>query len=355
MGIPCEAPRSICILRLSALGDVTHVVPLVRNLQAAFPECRITWIVGKLEARLVGDLPGVEFMAVDKNRGWRAYLDLRRALAGRSFDALLHCQVAFRANLLATAVHARRRIGYDAARSKDMHALVVRERIAPGQGQHVLEAIGSFARPLGLEPPATPRWDIPIPDEARAFAERLLPGSQPTLIVAPCSSHPRRNWLPERYAAVADHAITRHGYRVMLCGGPSPDERRMGDAILHAMKSRDQAVDLIGKDTLKRFLALAERARVVLSPDSGPMHMANAVGTPVIGLHAASNPARSGAYSSRAWAVDRYDAAARRYRGVPADALPWGTKLEYPGVMELVETEAVLETLDRFASTQPLR
>ncbi len=125
----------------------------------------------------------------------------------------------------------------------------------------------------------------------------------------------------------------------------------MGDAILAAMHEREGVLDLIGKDTLKRYLALAARATLVLSPDSGPMHMANAVGTPVLGLHAASNPARSGAYGSRQWAVDRYDAAARKYRGVPAQALAWGAKVEYPGVMELVETEAVIETMDRFVAS----
>lgn len=346
-----DPPVSICILRLSALGDVTHVVPLVRNLQSALPACRLTWIVGKLEARLVGDLPGVEFIVLDKGSGASAYFALRNALKGRRFDALLHCQVAFRANVLATAVSAKRRIGYDLARAKDLHGLVIDERIAPGHRQHVLEAIGSFATPLGVAP-APPVWDIPIPDEAHAFAEHVLPGPQPTLIVAPCSSHARRNWLPERYAALADHAMTRHGWRVALCGGPSTLERGMGDAILARAREPSGIVDLVGKDTLKRFLALAKRATLVLSPDSGPMHMANAVGTPVLGLHAASNPARSGAYLSRAWAVDRYDAAARRYRGVAADTLPWGTKLEYDGVMELVETEAVLDTLDRFAAAR---
>ena len=99
-------------------------------------------------------------------------------------------------------------------------------------------------------------------------------------------------------------------------------------------------------DTLKQFLAMAQRAVALVTPDSGPMHMANAMGTPVIGLHAASNPARSGPYSSRQWCVDRYDAAARRFRGKPAAALPWGSKLEYPGVMDLVETDAAIERLD---------
>ena len=111
-------------------------------------------------------------------------------------------------------------------------------------------------------------------------------------------------------------------------------------------------IDLIGKDTLKQFLALARRATLVLSPDSGPMHMSNAVGTPVLGLHAASNPKRSGPYSSIDWCVDRYDAAARRFRGVPAAALPWGTKLEHEGVMSLIETEAVTATLDRFMAAR---
>src|SRR5690606_37377210 len=102
------------------------------------------------------------------------------------------------------------------------------------------------------------------------------------------------------------------GWQVILCGGPSAFEREFGDAIIAHMKS--SPLDLIGKDTLKELLALLERADLVLAPDSGPMHMANAVGTPVLGLHAASNPVRSGPYSDRQWCVDRYDAAARKYR-----------------------------------------
>jgi heptosyltransferase I len=226
-----------------------------------------------------------------------------------------------------------------------LHGLFVRERIADRPGIHVLDAIGSFAEPLGVTPRAV-RWDIPVPEAAHAFAQEHLPGAQRTLLLSPCSSHTVRNWLPERYAAVADHAIRRHGLRVALCGGPSALERNVGDAIIAAM--RERPLDLIGKDTLKQFMALSQRALAILTPDSGPMHIANAVGTPVLGLHAASNPRRSGPYSSIEWCVDRYDAAARKFRGKPASELPWGTKLEHPGVMELIETEAVIERLDAF-------
>ncbi len=336
-------PHSICILRLSAIGDATHVVPLVHTLRAGCPDATITWVIGQIEAKLLAGLPGVRFIVVDKLRGWRSFGDLRRALTGERYDVLLQCQVSLRANLLAQAIRAERRIGFDHARSKDLHGLRLTERIPAGTRMHQLDAIGSFALPLGLRP-LPPRWEIPVSAADHAAAAELLPGDRPTLLISPCSSHPRRTWRAERYAAVADHAVRRHGLRVAICGGRSAAERAMGDAILAAMRA--SAIDLIGRDTLKQFLALCQRSIALLTPDSGPMHMANAVGTPVIGLHAASNPARSGPYSDRRWCVDRYDAAARQYRGVPADALPWGTKLEYDGVMDLIETDAVIERLD---------
>jgi len=338
-------PQSICLLRTSALGDVTHVVPLVRTLQSAWPQTRLTWIVGKLEHKLVGDIAGVEFLIFDKSVGWRGFRNLRTQLAARRFDVLLHLQVALRANLVSALVHAPLRIGYDRARSKDLHGLFVNQRIEQRSGEHVLDAMASFLEPLGLRQTQV-RWDIPIADSAHAFAAQHLPGDTPTLLVSPCSSHPVRNWLPERYAAVADHAAAG-GWRVALCGGPSTYERGFGNAIVE--KCRRKPLDLIGRDTLKQFLALAQRATLILTPDAGPMHMANAVGAKVLGLHAASNPQRSGPYSDRRWCVDRYDAAARRFRGTPAAELPWGTKLEYPGVMELIETEAVIERIEAFA------
>ena len=339
-----HAPESLCLLRTSALGDATHVVPLVRTLQSAWPQTRLTWIIGKLEHKLVGDVPGVEFVVFDKAAGIGGYRAVRHALADHRFNALLHMQVALRANLLSTAVHADRRIGYDAARAKDLHGLFVRERIPARTGEHVLDAIGSFVEPLGLKQIQV-RWDIPIPDEAHAWAAQQWPeDGQPALVISAASSHALRNWRAERYAAVADHAANALHMRVVLTGGPSAAERAVGDAILARMKTRP--LDLIGKDTLKRALALYRRAAIVLTPDSGPMHMANAVGARVLGLHAASNPARSGPYSDRRWCVDHYDDAARKYLHKPAAEIPWGTKIEHAGVMDLIGVDDVIGKLE---------
>jgi heptosyltransferase I len=342
-----DIPRSVCLLRTSALGDVTHVVPLLRTFQRHWPQTTLTWLIGRIEHRLVGDIAGVEFIVFDKRAGLAGYRAVRRQLHARRFDALLHMQVAMRANLLSLMVKARSRIGYDHDRSKDLHGLFVNRRIAPRHGQHVLDAIASFAEPLGLVRTAV-HWDIPVPDEARAFAETCLPGSVPTLLVSPCSSHRLRNWLPERYAAVIDHAVQALGWRVVLCGGPSAFERAFADAIM--ARTRSRLLDLTGQDTLKRLLALLGRATLVLAPDSGPMHMANAAGTAVLGLHAASNPQRSGPYSDRRWCVDRYGVAAERFRHRPAGSLPWGSKLEYPGVMDLVAVDDVIERLEAFVA-----
>jgi heptosyltransferase I len=342
---PLPTPSSVCLLRTSAIGDVTHVVPLVRTLQQALPQTSLTWIIGKLERKLVGDLPGVAFVTFDKSAGWSGMREVHRVLRGRRFDALLQMQVAMRSNLLSLGIKATQRIGYDAARSKDLHGLVINRRIPARSGEHVLDALGSFVEPLGLKQTQV-RWDIPVPDEAHAWAAEALPGDTPTLLVSPTSSHSLRNWRPERYAAVMDYAAAR-GWRVALIGGPSSGERAMADSVLAACQRAP--LDLTGKDTLKRLMAMLARAQLVLTPDSGPMHMANAVGTKVLGLHAASNPDRSGPYSDRRWCVDKYDAAAQKYFGKPASALAWGSKIERPGVMDLISVDDVIERFDAAA------
>lgn len=337
-------PASLCLLRLSALGDATHVVPLVRTLQRAWPHAALTWIIGRAEEKLLAGLDGVDFVVYDKATGLAGMRALRGALPGR-FDALLQMQVAARANLLSAFVPARRRIGYDRARAKDLHGLFVNERIPDRPGIHVLDAIGSFCEPLGLRQDHV-RWDLPVPADAHDWARAQWPeDGMPTLVISPCSSHARRNWHSDRHAAVADHAASA-GWRVVLCGGRSALERDTADAILGAAQAA--IVDLVGKDTLKQLPALLERADLVATPDSGPMHIANAMGTKVLGLHAASNPDRSGPYSDRRYCVDRYDDAARRFRGRPAAALRWGSKIEEDGVMDLVTVDDAVAAFERY-------
>jgi heptosyltransferase I len=343
-------PRSVCILRLSAIGDACHVVPVIRTLQRAWPETQLTWIIGKTEARLMQLIEGVEFITVAKHSVADSRRTLRAALAGRRFEVLLHMQLALRASLLAQCVPARIKLGFDRARARELQWLFTNARIAARAREHVLDSFFGFPAALGVQERLL-RWDVPVPDGARAYAAQLIPDSRATLVISPCSSHVLRNWRSERYAALAAHAVNRHGMRVILAGGPSELERRTGEAIERL--SGVPLVNQIGKDTLPELLAVLARATVLLTPDSGPAHMATMVGTPVIGLYAATNPARTGPYLSRGWCVDAYARAARAFRGCDPQQLPWTHKIEEPGVMDLIGVEEVTAKLDQLLGSRP--
>jgi len=345
-------PRSLCLLRLSAIGDVCHIVPIVRTLQRAYPEATITWVIGRIEARLMSLLPGIEFIIIDKRSLRGGALALRRALRGRRFDVLLHMQTALRASLYSTLIHARRRIGFDLARARELQWLFTNERIAARRNEHVLDTYFGFTEALGIAERRL-EWGLPIPADASAWARALIPDGARTLIVSACSSRRARNWRVERYAAVIDHAVRRHGLQVLLCGSPADYERDMAARIERLVTVPVR--NIVGTDTLPQLLALLARATVLLAPDSGPAHMATMVGTPVIGVGATTRSARSGPYLSRQWCVDRYAEAALRFRGRPADELPWTETIEDAGAMDLVETTAVCARLDELLAAALLR
>jgi heptosyltransferase I len=293
----------------------------------------------------------VELITVDKGAGLSAYTRLRTDMIRRgAFDLLLHLQLSLRASANAVLIPAPIKLGFDKPRAREMQWLFTNRRIAQRQREHVLDSFLGFADALGVAHKRL-RWDIPLPADALAYAEHLIPDAQPTLLISACSSHRARNWIPGRYAAVADHAANKHGMRVILCGGPSSLERDMAQAI--AKQATVPLIDQVGRDTLPHLLALLARATVLLTPDSGPAHMATMVDTPVIGLYAATNPARSGPYLSRHWCVDAYEAAARKFLGKSARELPWTTKIESPGVMELIEVSAVTAKLDELLALPP--
>ncbi len=335
---------SICILRLSAIGDVTHVVPVVHAIRRHLPQAKITWIIGKLEARLLDGLEGVEFVVFDKKGGFGAYRQLRKTLKERRFDVLLHMQVAARANLLSTLVKAPRRIGWDKPRWRDRHQWFINECVRSLHEQHQVDAFMEFSRVLGIqvEPPV---WNLPVSAEDVAWAKEVLGDGAPILMISPCSSHPLRNWQAEHYAQVADHAISELSMRVVLTGGPSALEIDTGREIEAAM--RKQAQNLIGKDTIRQSVALLKQAEVVISPDSGPAHLASCVGTPVIGLYAATPSKRSGPYNSLDLCVDKYTEAARTFRHKEPAELRWGQRIEFAGVMDLIKPEDVIDKLDQ--------
>lgn len=335
-------PTKICLLRLSALGDVCNTVPVVRAIQRTWPAAEISWIIGKSEHRLVSALPDIDFIVFDKRAGWTGWRQLRRQLAGRRFDVLLHAQVSARANLLALAIKARRRIGFDRARSREGHGLVINERIPAVHQQHQALALLSFAEHIGADCRNVDRA-LPVPAEALDFALEHQPVAKRAVLISPASSHSGRNWHAQGYAEVADWIIRERNRPVLLIGGPGREEQELGRHIQSRM--RCEAVNLIGRDTLAQAVAMLQRAACLITPDSGPAHFAAAMGTPVVGLYAATWSRRSGPLGSLAHCVDCYEQAALQFTGKPPELLRWGQRLEHPGVMNMIQPTQVIARL----------
>lgn len=343
-------PHSICLVRLSALGDVLMFVPLIRTLQRYLPEAKLTWVISPPAYDLVAGMDGVEFIVIKKPQSLGDYWRFKKIMQGRSFDVLLAAQACYRANFLYPLIHAQRKIGYDRLRAKDLHRLFVSESILPGC-DHTLEGFLKFAQALGINK-VDLRWDLPIDEldnqwvkdhlALSCITDRFSIDSKlPILLVNPAASKPERSWLVERYVAVIKEAQSRWGLNVILTGGPTNYDRELADQILKQVS----CVDWVGKTKPKQLLALIKQSRLMICPDTGPSHMAAAMGTPVIALHAVTSSAVSGPYPYRHLAVDCYAEAVQHVLKKTEATNLWGTHAHGQQTMQLVGVDEVLKKM----------
>ncbi|MFW2374135.1 MAG: glycosyltransferase family 9 protein [Gammaproteobacteria bacterium] len=349
MSLPLTTPpKSICILRLSAIGDVTHALPTLRSIQQQWPETKITWIIGSLEYQLVKDIPGLEFIIFNKSSGIKGYVELYRHLKYHRFDVLLHMQISLRASLASLCVKARIRLGFDKARTKNLQRLFVNHKIKSQQNrQHVLDSFLDFARTLGIEQPVL-EWGIPIPDEDLDFARQHTAGLGNYVAINPCTSNRAmnwRNWQVDAYAEIIDYLFEQHALACVLTGGPAAEEIDYANQI--SRQCQHPPLDLVGKTSLKQLTAIYQQSKLVIAPDTGPMHIANAMGVPVIGLFATSNPYRTGPYSNLDNTVNVYPEALKLEYGQTVDEAKWGKRVRNPEALHLIKVEMVKERIEK--------
>ena len=332
-------------MRLSAIGDVCHAVAMVTRIQSQWRDAEITWVIGKVEYQLVKLMPNVRFIIFDKSKGKAAVESLKAQVADETFDALLMMQVALRANLASRVIKAKQRIGFDWARSKELHWLFANKRVAATKHAHVLKGFMDFADALGVPEPKAVSWNIPVASEDAKWGEEQAKTLGKYVVISPAASKAERNWLPKRYASIADY-IQEAGVTVILCGGPGDLDRKTADAIKASVKY--PLKDFTGQTTLHQLLMLLKHAHLVIAPDTGPAHMATTVGTPVIGLYAHSNPRRTGPYNNLERLVSVYDECIEEQKGKPWSALPWGTRAKGSQLMEKITVDMVKQKVAPF-------
>ena len=289
-------PRSIVIVMLSALGDAVHVLPVVTALKRAWPNTQITWIVQPATHRLVAGHPAVDEFIIFERRsgldGLKSYRELRAKLRGRRFDLLINLQVYIKAGLITALVKADVKLGFDRKRARDMNWLFTNQRIRARPGGHVQDQYFEFLEHLGVDPQPI-EWNLgPWPGDPSV--DNLLPPDDRhyvTLIIG--TTNQQKAWVAERWAQLSDRLREEFGLTPVLGGGSSAAEQETARIILE--RAKHTPISTLGC-SLRELVGVLHRSALVVSLDSGPMHMSVALNTPVIALMGYNDPRRVGPY-----------------------------------------------------------
>jgi len=335
-----EPPREIAVVRMSALGDVIPVLPVVNALKRTYPEARITWVIQPLPYRLVHNHAAIdEFLIFRRYRGWsawRGFTEIARSLRARRYDLVLDLQTAFKAGLVTGMLRAPVKIGMDRARAPELNWWFNTHHLPPRPMAHFQDEYLEYLEYLGIDPHPL-EWGLRFtPAEEEAQREFFAGIDGPVCAVVVGTSWPEKNWFPERYAQVVDALALDFGFRCVLVGGPSAAERRMADEL--KARAGVPPIDALGDD-VRRLAYLLAGSKLVVSPDTGPLHMARAMDVPVVGLYGYTNPKRCGPYGKY------QDLVVDGYALYPGEEYP--VSQEYrPGGMERVTVEGVLEKVE---------
>lgn len=292
--MPPPLPRRICIVMLTALGDTVHVLPVVTAIKRHARDVHITWVVQPAAGALVRGHPAVdEVIVFDRAKGRRAFLDARRELSTRTFDAVLLLQPYLKAAVLAMFARAPRRIGIDRSRAADLSWLATPTRLPRRPLGHMQDQFLEFVEFLGIEPEPLV-WELGPWETERAAQQAFFAGiDKPVASIVVATSKAEKDWLPERWAEVSDALVERYGLQPVLVGGRSPREVAAERVILE--RARHRPLSALGSG-VRPLVSILDGSALILSPDTGPLHMSVALGRPTISLIGYADPRRTGPY-----------------------------------------------------------
>ena len=277
------------IVRLGSLGDVIHAIPTAAALRARFPEARIDWLVDPRYVPLLEIVRGIDSRIPLNTRRVGQTVSTIRDLRRVAYTAVLDLQGLLKSALLARAVKAERTIGFDREHLRErMAAPFYSHRVVPAAGAHVIFKSLALLEPLGgREMQAS--FPLEIPHSAAADEARSRVGGEPYALINPGAAWPNKRWPAERFCALARRISDATGLRQFVLWGGS--ERPIADAVSAASQG---AAEPAPETTLADLLALSRAAALMVSGDTGPVHIAAAVETPIVGLYGPTWPARNG-------------------------------------------------------------
>ncbi|MFN2604353.1 MAG: glycosyltransferase family 9 protein [Gemmatimonadaceae bacterium] len=284
----------VCIVMMSAVGDSVHVLPVINAIKRERPSSRITWVLQPGPASLVRGHPAVDDIIVfDRTRGVAAFVDVRRELSRRQFDLLIDLQVYLKAGIVTALSRAPVRLGFDRARARDVNWLFTNRRIPASPMKHVQDQYFEFLSEIGISPEPI-EWNLGPWTDEREWQRSWVAGvNRPYAVIVVATSKPDKDWIPERWAAVCDLLENQYGLRAVLVGGDSIREKEAAERISNG--AHKAPVNALGCG-LRKLVSIIDGSALVLSPDTGPLHISVALDRPVISLIGYSDPRRTGPY-----------------------------------------------------------
>ena len=284
----------VCIVMMSAVGDAVHVLPVINAIRRASPASRITWVLQPGPATLVRGHPAVDdIILFDRSQGAAGMREVISELRSREFDLLIDLQVYFKAGVITAFSGAKRRLGFDRARARDANWLFTTERIPAHPVQHVQDQYFEFLEHLGII--SVPiQWGLAPRGAELAWQKDFVSQfDRPIASIVVATSKPAKDWIPARWAEVADILYEKHGMQVVLAGGNSDRERHAADSIIASARHKPHSA--LGSG-LRNLVSILDASELVLSPDTGPLHISVALDRPVISLMGYTDPRRTGPY-----------------------------------------------------------
>ena len=279
----------ILIVKLGALGDVVNTLPLAVNIKKKI-NCEIHWLVAPLSRPLLDTHPWIDQVFVfDKKQTFKSFFSVIYELRKHTYDVVMDLQRILKSGIFACEVKSRRRIGFDKDRTKEFSWLFPFERLKPAlKKQHMLDHYLDFLAPLNIERLEV-TWQIP------RFHSIDLPIPEKYIVLNIGATKPANRWAPENFAQLADIIHEKYKIPCLLTGGR--EDKAAADLVLAT--ARSPVSNLTGKTSLEMLTEILAHADYVISCDTGPMHLARALGSRVIALFGPSDPQRTGPYQGR--------------------------------------------------------
>lgn len=292
----------ILLVRLGALGDIVHAVPVAAALRRALPDATVDWLVDRRYAGVLALFPVAhEIIQIAPGREWRASLRTVRVLRARRYDVALDLQGLLKSALLARLSGAGRVVGFSPRALREPAAsLFHTESIELGRQGHVIAKNVRMLHAVGVTPGAVIEMPM-IEDDADAAGVVASTASDPFMVINPGAGWPNKQWSPERFGQLAATVARTHMLRSLVVWGPG--EETLARAVADASEGTAAVAPRTSLPTLVAFL---RKASVVVAGDTGPLHLAAAAGAPIVGIYGPTNPVRNGPWSPHDVCLSRF-------------------------------------------------